>query len=124
MAAIGFAVGRGGVLNLRVKKKEDDTHTERKEGPKDMGMDPAEKQAIVAEYKTHENDTGSTEIQVALLTTRINRLTQHLRENKHDESTRRGLLKMVGRRRRLLRYLNREDVSRYRSLISKLGLRG
>ena len=87
-------------------------------------MDPAEKQAIVAEYKTHENDTGSTEIQVALLTTRINRLTQHLRENKHDESTRRGLLKMVGRRRRLLRYLNREDVSRYRSLISKLGLRG
>ena len=87
-------------------------------------MDAAEKQAIVAEYKTHENDTGSTEIQVALLTSRINRLTQHLRENKHDESTRRGLLKMVGRRRRLLRYLNREDVSRYRSLISRLGLRG
>ena len=87
-------------------------------------MDAAEKQAIVAEYRTHENDTGSTEIQVALLTTRINRLTQHLRENKHDESTRRGLLKMVGRRRRLLRYLNGEDVSRYRSLISKLGLRG
>ena len=87
-------------------------------------MDGAEKQAIVAEYRTNEDDTGSTEIQVALLTAKINRLTQHLRENKHDESTRRGLLKMVGRRRRLLRYLNRESVARYRTLISRLGLRG
>ena len=87
-------------------------------------MDAAEKQAIITEYKTSDNDTGSTEIQVALLSARINRLTQHLRENKHDESTRRGLLKMVGRRRRLLRYLNREDVGRYRTLISRLGLRG
>ena len=87
-------------------------------------MDAADKQAIVAEYKTKENDTGSTEVQVALLTAKINRLTQHLRDNKHDESTRRGLLKMVGRRRRLLRYLNRESVSRYRALISRLGLRG
>ena len=87
-------------------------------------MDAAEKQTIVAEYRTNEDDTGSTDVQVALLTSRINRLTQHLRENKHDESTRRGLLKMVGRRRRLLRYLNREDVPRYRSLISRLGLRG
>ncbi len=87
-------------------------------------MDAAEKQVIITEYKTSDNDTGSTEVQVALLSARINRLTQHLRENKHDESTRRGLLKMVGRRRRLLRYLNREDVSRYRTLISRLGLRG
>ena len=87
-------------------------------------MDAAEKQAIITEYKTSDDDTGSTEVQVALLSARINRLTQHLRENKHDESTRRGLLKMVGRRRRLLRYLNREDVSRYRTLISRLGLRG
>ncbi len=87
-------------------------------------MDAAEKQAIITEYKTSDNDTGSTEVQVALLSARINRLTQHLRENKHDESTRRGLLKMVGRRRRFLRYLNREDVSRYRTLISRLGLRG
>ncbi len=87
-------------------------------------MDAAEKQGIITEYKTSDNDTGSTEVQVALLSARINRLTQHLRENKHDESTRRGLLKMVGRRRRLLRYLNREDVSRYRTLISRLGLRG
>ncbi len=87
-------------------------------------MDAAEKQAIITEYKTNENDTGSTEVQVALLTARINHLTQHLRENKHDESTRRGLLKMVGRRRRLLRYLSNEDVTRYTTLISRLGLRG
>ena len=87
-------------------------------------MDAAEKQTIISEYRTSENDTGSTEVQVALLSARISRLTQHLRENKHDESTRRGLLKMVGRRRRLLRYLNSEDVGRYRALISRLGLRG
>ena len=86
-------------------------------------MDKAEKEAVVSEYSTHENDTGSTDVQVAVLTARITRLTQHLRDHKHDESTRRGLLKMVGRRRRLLRYLNREDVSRYRSPISRLGLR-
>lgn len=86
-------------------------------------MDKAEKQAIMAEYQTHEKDTGSPELQVALLTTRISQLTQHLRVHKHDESTRRGLLKMVGRRRRLLRYLNGEDVNRYRSLIARLGLR-
>ena len=86
-------------------------------------MDKAEQQAIMAEYQTHEKDTGSSELQVALLTTRISQLTQHLRVHKHDESTRRGLLKMVGRRRRLLRYLNGEDVSRYRSLIARLGLR-
>ncbi len=86
-------------------------------------MDKAEKQAVMAEYQIHEKDTGSSELQVALLTTRISQLTQHLRVHKHDESTRRGLLKMVGRRRRLLRYLNGEDVSRYRSLIARLGLR-
>ena len=86
-------------------------------------MDKAAKQAIIGEYRTHENDTGSTETQVAVLTSRILRLTQHLRENKHDEATRRGLLKMVGRRRRLLRYLNAQDVTRYRTLIARLGLR-
>jgi small subunit ribosomal protein S15 len=86
-------------------------------------LDKAEREAVIGEYRTHEGDTGSTEIQVALLTTQINMLTDHLRIHKHDESTRRGLLKMVGRRRRLLRYLNREDVGRYRSLISRLGLR-
>ncbi len=86
-------------------------------------MDKADKQAIIEEYRTHENDTGSTETQVAVLTSRILRLTQHLRENKHDESTRRGLLKMVGRRRRLLRYVNAQDVTRYRTLIARLRLR-
>ena len=91
--------------------------------PGSKGLNKAEKQAVIAEHRTHENDSGSTELQVAVLTTRINHLTQHLRVHKHDESTRRGLLKMVGRRRRLLRYLNREDVSRYRALIAKLGLR-
>ena len=86
-------------------------------------MDKAEQQAIISEYRTNEKDTGSTELQVAILTARIRQLTQHLRVNTHDESTRRGLLSMVGRRRRLLRYINREDVGRYRSLIARLGLR-
>ena len=86
-------------------------------------MDKADNQAVIEEYRTHDKDTGSTESQVAVLTARITELTQHLRENKHDESTRRGLLKLVGRRRRLLRYLNSEDVGRYRTLIARLGLR-
>ena len=86
-------------------------------------MDKAEKQAIMTEYRSHDNDTGSTELQVAVLTARINNLTQHLRVHKHDQSTLRGLLGMVGRRRRLLRYLNGKNVGRYRSLITKLGLR-
>ena len=86
-------------------------------------MDKADKQAVIEEYRTHDKDTGSTESQVAVLTARITELTQHLRENKHDESTRRGLLKLVGRRRRLLRHLNSEDVGRYRTLIVRLGLR-
>jgi small subunit ribosomal protein S15 len=86
-------------------------------------LDKADKQAVIEEYRLHENDTGSTETQVAVLTSRITELTQHLRSNNHDESTRRGLLKMVGRRRRLLRYLNSEDVNRYRAIIARLGLR-
>ena len=86
-------------------------------------MDKADKQAIIDEYRTNEKDTGSSDVQVAVLTARIHELTQHLRVHKHDESTRRGLLKMVGRRRRLLRYVNGENVSRYRSLITRLGLR-
>lgn len=78
---------------------------------------------IVAEYGTHDSDTGSPEVQVALLTERINHLTEHLRDHKHDHHSRRGLLLMVGKRRRLLDYLRREDVERYRALIAKLGLR-
>ncbi len=78
---------------------------------------------IVAEYGTHESDTGSPEVQVALLSERINHLTEHLREHGHDHHSRRGLLMMVGKRRRLLDYLRRQDVERYRALIAKLGLR-
>ncbi len=88
-----------------------------------MGLEKAEKQAIIGEYKTHGDDTGSTELQVALLTARINRLTEHLRAHSHDEASRRGLFKLVGRRRRLLQYLSGEDVGRYRALIAKLGIR-
>lgn len=88
-----------------------------------MSLDTERKAEIREEYRTHENDTGSTEVQVAQLTERITTLTDHLRAHNHDEATRRGLLTLVGRRRRLLRYLNSEDVDRYRSLISRLGLR-
>ncbi|MBT8197036.1 MAG: 30S ribosomal protein S15 [Acidimicrobiia bacterium] len=78
---------------------------------------------IVGEYGTHETDTGSPEVQVALLTERINHLTDHLRVHKKDHHSRRGLLMMVGKRRRLLRYLQDQDVERYRAVIAKLGLR-
>jgi small subunit ribosomal protein S15 len=81
------------------------------------------KDAIVAAFAVHEGDTGSPEVQVALLTERINSLTEHLRQHKHDYSSRRGLLKLVGQRRRLLAYLNKTDVERYRKLIARLGLR-
>ncbi len=78
---------------------------------------------IIEEFGMHGSDTGSPEVQVALLTERINDLTEHLRVHSHDHHSRRGLLMMVGKRRRLLNYLRRQDVERYRSLISKLGLR-
>jgi small subunit ribosomal protein S15 len=81
------------------------------------------KNALIAQHKTSENDTGSPEVQIALLTERIQNLTVHLNANKKDFSTRRGLLKMVGRRRRLLNYLHKSDVARYRAIIEKLGLR-
>ena len=86
-------------------------------------MDKADKQAVIEEYRTHERDTGSTESQIAVLTARITELTQHLREHKHDESTRRGLLRLVGRRKSLLKYLNSKDVNRYRAIVAKVGLR-
>jgi small subunit ribosomal protein S15 len=78
---------------------------------------------LMREYATHEGDTGSPEVQVALLTSRIRHLTEHMREHKHDFHSRRGLLQMVGQRRRLLKYLQKKDVERYRSLIGRLGLR-
>lgn len=82
-----------------------------------------EKSAIVARFGQHEHDTGSPEVQIAQLTQRISRLTDHLREHKHDYHTRRALMKLVGQRRRQLRYLNREDVNRYSTLVNELGLR-
>jgi len=81
------------------------------------------KAETISQYATHDGDTGSSDVQVALLTRRINELTEHLRIHKHDHHTRRGLLKLVGQRRRHLAYLNREDVDRYRALIARLGLR-
>jgi small subunit ribosomal protein S15 len=81
------------------------------------------KNEIIEQYRQHESDTGSPEVQVALLTDRIVQLTDHLREHKHDYSTRRGLLKLVGQRRRQLRYLANKDVTRYHELIQSLGLR-
>jgi len=81
------------------------------------------KTTIIHQYQLRECDSGSTEVQVALLTERINQLTEHLKVNIHDHHSRRGLLKLVGQRRRLLSYLSNEDVSRYKQLISRLGLR-
>ncbi len=81
------------------------------------------KQDTITEHQTHDGDTGSPEVQVAMLTRRILDLTEHLREHKHDHHSRRGLLLLVGRRRRLLNYLTKVDIERYRSLIQRLGLR-
>lgn len=89
-----------------------------------MGLHKSVKEAVVSEYQTKDGDTGSAEVQIALLTTRIVNLTSHLREHIHDESTRQGLMKLVGRRRRLLKYINNEDVGRYRTIVARLGLRG
>ena len=86
-------------------------------------MTQAEKQAIIKEYATHEGDTGSPEVQVAVLTTRINELTEQLKVHKKDHHSRRGLLKMVGHRRNLLNYLQKKDIERYRAIIAKLGIR-
>ena len=86
-------------------------------------MDKEKKTEIITKFGLSKEDTGSTEVQIALLTKRINELTEHMTANRHDYHTQRGLLKLVGQRRRLLAYLSREDVGRYRSLIAKLGLR-
>jgi small subunit ribosomal protein S15 len=82
-----------------------------------------QKQEIIESFRVHESDTGSPEVQVALLTTRINHLTEHLKAHRKDHSSRRGLLKMVGRRASLLKYLAREDRSRYQAVIERLGIR-
>lgn len=87
------------------------------------GIDVETKQKIIAEYATTEGDTGSPEVQVALLTRRIAHLTEHMKVHKHDHHTRRGLLLLVGQRRRLLNYMQKEDINRYRSIVERLGLR-
>jgi len=88
-----------------------------------MTIDKDSKNKLMQEFARHENDTGSPEVQVAILSSRISLLTDHLRENQHDESSRRGLLKMVGRRRRLLSYLRRKDFERYMALTDHLKIR-
>jgi small subunit ribosomal protein S15 len=88
-----------------------------------MALASDQKKTIIDEYKTVESDTGSPEVQVAMLTKRISDLTEHLKKHKHDHHSRRGLLLLVGRRRRLLNYLSKTDIQRYRSLIERLGLR-
>ena len=87
-------------------------------------LDATKKKEIIDEYKLNDKDTGSSEVQIAILTTRINELNKHLKTHKKDHHSRRGLLKMVGKRRNLLRYLRNKDIERYRSLIEKLKIRG
>jgi small subunit ribosomal protein S15 len=88
-----------------------------------VGTDAATKQKIIAEYATSEGDTGSPEVQIALLSHRIAHLTDHLKTHKHDHHSRRGLLLLVGQRRRLLNYLQKTEIARYRSIVERLGLR-
>ncbi|MEW6244000.1 MAG: 30S ribosomal protein S15 [Bacillota bacterium] len=88
-----------------------------------MPLNPETKKGIIDQYRLHEGDTGSPEVQIAILTERITYLTEHLKEHKNDHHSRRGLLKMVGQRRRLLNYLRDKDIERYRAIIDKLGLR-
>jgi small subunit ribosomal protein S15 len=88
-----------------------------------MSVNAEAKTKIVSEYKIHDKDTGSPEVQIAILTTRINELTEHLKTHKKDHSSRRGLLKMVGKRNNLLKYLTQQDRARYQRVISRLGLR-
>jgi small subunit ribosomal protein S15 len=89
-----------------------------------MALLQARKQEIIGEYQVHETDTGSSEVQVAMLTDRINKLSAHLKTNKKDHASRRGLLKMIGQRKRLLAYIMKGDNDKYRQLITRLGIRG
>lgn len=89
-----------------------------------MALTQERKQELISSYQVHETDTGSAAVQIAMLTERINRLSEHLRNNKKDHSSRRGLLKIIGQRKRLLSYLQAEDREQYKNLISRLGIRG
>jgi small subunit ribosomal protein S15 len=88
-----------------------------------MALTQEKKQELISQYQVHETDTGSADLQVAILTERINQLTAHLKSNDKDHSSRRGLLKMIGRRRNLLSYIQKEDLERYQNLIARLGIR-
>lgn len=88
-----------------------------------MALTAERKAEVIGQHKVHATDTGSAEVQIAILTERINSLTEHLKQHRHDHSTQRGLLKLVGQRRRQLAYLNKRDVTRYRAVLQKLGLR-
>ncbi|MCL2937132.1 MAG: 30S ribosomal protein S15 [Trichodesmium sp. MAG_R02] len=89
-----------------------------------MALKQQRKQEIISEYQTHETDTGSADVQVAMLTEKISKLSAHLKDNKQDYSSQRGLLKMIGKRKRLLTYIQKQSVERYRALITRLGIRG
>ena len=89
-----------------------------------MSLTQERKQEIISGYQVHETDTGSADVQVAMLTERINRLSEHLKINKKDHASRRGLLQIIGRRKRLLAYLRKENLERYQALIQRLGIRG
>lgn len=89
-----------------------------------MALVQQRKQELISEYQVHETDTGSADVQIAMLTERISRLSEHLKTNKKDHTSRRGLLKMIGLRKRLLAYIQKHDVERYRALIGRLGIRG
>jgi small subunit ribosomal protein S15 len=89
-----------------------------------MTLTQQRKQELISNYQVHETDTGSSDVQIAMLTERINRLSEHLKANQKDHSSRRGLLKLIGQRKRLLSYLQKEDKQRYQALIARLGIRG
>ncbi|MBD2301153.1 30S ribosomal protein S15 [Nostoc sp. FACHB-87] len=89
-----------------------------------MALTQQRKQEIISNFQVHETDTGSTDVQIAMLTERINRLSEHLQANKKDHSSRRGLLKLIGHRKRLLAYLQQENREKYQALIARLGIRG
>jgi small subunit ribosomal protein S15 len=89
-----------------------------------MALTQLRKQELISNFQVHETDTGSADVQVAMLTERINRLSEHLQANKKDHSSRRGLLKMIGQRKRLLSYIQRENRDKYKALITRLGIRG
>jgi small subunit ribosomal protein S15 len=86
-------------------------------------LDKEQKKGIITKFATHEGDTGSSDVQIAVLTERVNQLSEHLKVHKHDYHSRRGLMKLIGQRKRLLSYVNNNDVNRYRDIITKLGLR-